>query len=373
MASAKSTTTTRRASPGRSSGTQGEHVVSPARWAGVAFVITAIVAAIILGMVSPSDPDSAPAVAVDVASPSPSAGTLDGQVPIAQPTIVLPNDGEEYPEFVIPVTVELPSEEIPSEFLTLYIMRGDDALKKKENPKTPGTVTVRGVEVDEGANELTALLAGPAGLGPRSEPVVVIVNREAPGLEVIAPEDKSEVYEKVVRVEGTSEVGAEVKVRNETTGTTKEYGVIGADGEFAVSMPLKRGVNNKIKVISRGSAGIPQEKPIRVTQVDGRVKVKIRKIDPVDVAALPAEVRIVVDVTDMQGKPMPKAAVFLSLGGPSQESEQVTLTTNDAGRVVWETTIETGIERTDTLGVSAEVTSPLSGQKKRAEGEISFR
>jgi hypothetical protein len=375
MASAKPASTTRRASPNRGSGKKGEQEVSPARWAGVAFVITAIVAAIILGMLSPSDPDATPAVAAVVESPAPSAGALDSQVPIAQPTIMLPKDGEEYPEFVIPVTVELPRDEIPGEFLQLHIMRGDESLKTKENPKIPGTVTVKGVEVDEGANELTAVLTGPGGWGPRSDPVVVIVDRDAPGLEIITPENKAEVYDKVVRVEGTSEIEAEVKVRNETTGKTHPYGVIGADGEFSVSVPLKPGANNKLRVVSTGAAGIPQSKTIRVIQVDGRPKVKIRKIEPnpVSLSSLPAQISIRVDVTDAKGKPMPEAEVFLSLGGPGQEAEQDRLVTNAKGRVVWKPTIEAGSERTDTLSVVAEATSPLSDKKRRDQAEVTFR
>ena len=212
MASTKSSTTTRRASSSRKSQGKDEQEVSPARWAGVAFVITAIVAAIVLAMISPSDPGiSTPGTAAGAtpdaadASPTPEASVLDGEPPTAQPAIVNPLDGKSTSEVIIPVTVEVPKEDLPRDTLRLVILRGNEVLKEKTKPKTPGTFTIEGVGIDPGANELTAVLSSVGGgFGPRSEPVVIVVDEDMAGLEIIAPQNKAKTYEMTVLIEGTA-------------------------------------------------------------------------------------------------------------------------------------------------------------------------
>ncbi len=110
MASAKASGTTKRSSSGRGARSSQQPEVSPARWAGVALVIAAIVGAIALAMISPSEQGEPqqPGVIAEAPSPSFSSTPGDGQVPTVQPTITSPGDRTETPEVEIAVAVELP-------------------------------------------------------------------------------------------------------------------------------------------------------------------------------------------------------------------------------------------------------------------------
>lgn len=372
MASAKSGSTTRRTSASRGSAPKREQEVSPARWAGVAFVITAIMAAIFLAMFSPSSSGTPVTGTAPEASAEPSPTVLDVQPPSAKPTITSPSGGVTT-EFDIAVTVELPKEDLPKETLRLYVMRGEEVLKEKASPKNPGSVTVKGVQIDEGENELTAVLSGPGGFGPRSEPILMIVDKDAPDLEILLPEDKTETYEKTVQVEGISEVESEVLVVNETNKSRQPYGTVGTSGEFAVSVALKPGATNKIRVESTDAAGVDKKRWVKVIQLDGRPRVKIRDIDPIDRSALPAKVKIVVDVKDAKGKPMPGAEAYFSLGAPDRLSETETIVTNTNGRAVWTPTVSSSSSSADALELSVTVTSALSDDEKKVAKAIPFK
>ena len=381
MASTKSSTTTRRASSSRKSPGKDEQEVSPARWAGVAFVITAIVAAIVLAMISPSDPGiSTPGTAAGAtpdaadASPTPEASVLDGEPPTAQPAIVNPLDGKSTSEVIIPVTVEVPKEDLPRDTLRLVILRGNEVLKEKTKPKTPGTFTIEGVGIDPGANELTAVLSSVGGgFGPRSEPVVIVVDEDMAGLEIIAPQNKAKTYEKTVLIEGTAPVGSDVLVVNKTNKHKVPFGIIGSGGDFTASVSLKRGATNRIEARTVDEAGVPVTAEVRVIQQDGRPKVKIKDIEPIRRASLPGEVRIVVDVTDAKGEPMPDAEVFFILSGDDRMSDDARVDTKDNGRAVWKPMIEPGSSGTTELELVVKVTSAYSEDQKTARATIDLQ
>jgi len=372
MASAKPATTSRRSSSGKSPKKKGEEPeVSPARWAGVAFVIVAIMAAIVLAVISPSDPSPAPAEVAPEASPTPSPTALDTRVPTAQPRITNPVTGPTR-ELDFPVTVDLPEEELAKRWLTLYILRGEEEVGKLDKPKSGGSVTVPSVRVDPGPNELTAVLSGPGGFGPRSEPILLTVDRNAPELALTAPKNKTETYEARIVVEGTSEVGADVAITNETTGA-KVKEVVGNSGTFDATVRLKRGVTNKIVASSIDGAGIKRSKTVRVTRLDGTPKIKIQDIDPVRRSDLPKKVRIVVDVKDADGKPMADARVDYLLGAQDRTTLNETLFTDADGRSVWRPIIEPSSSVADALELSVTVTSSLSGDSKDGARTIAFR
>lgn len=377
MASAKSTSTTRRASSSRSSKNGNEHEVSPARWAGVAFVITAIVAAISLAMISPSQPGvSSPGSVAEasVASPTPEATTLDGKPPTAQPVITNPKDGESTTELIIPVTVEVPHEELARETLRLVIMRGNEKLKEKAKPKTPGTFTIQGVSIDPGANELTAVLSSEAGgFGPRSEPVVITVDEEGERLAIVAPENKHKTYEETVLIEGTAPVGSEITVVNKTSKHEVPFGTVGADGSFTAAVTLKRNATNRIEARSIDQAGVPVTDEVRVIQRNGKPKVVIKKIEPIRRASLPAEARVVVEVTDTQGDAMPGADVNFVLSGGANAADVATVTTKDNGKAVWKPVIEAGASDTEDLELVVTVTSAYSDDETKERQTIKLR
>ncbi len=383
MASAKSGGTTRRASSSRSSKKKQEPEVSPARWAGVALVIAAIVGAIFLAMISPSDPGEelppqAGAAAdtdagtdgEDGPAPSPSATVVDVPVPVLRPVITNPGNGTLTPEIEIAVSVDIPEDvAVPKKHLDLYVYAGNE-ITTLEKPKPGTTVKVQGVRLLPGENTLTAALGSPAGPGPVSDPVVVTLDEDAPRLTIDSPKNKFETYENGVTVEFSSEVGARVRIRNEANKFDQPEQTVNSSGEGSILVPLKRGVKNQIVATSVDQAGQLQEASVNVWRIDGRPNVKLKfpaSVDP------PDEIRIVAEVTDTDRKPMSDAEVHFNLGGPNRTTLSETRETNDKGRAVWVVEVEGSSSPADSLELGVVVISSTTGDKKSLVRNIALK
>ncbi|RKY17758.1 MAG: hypothetical protein DRQ55_15010 [Planctomycetota bacterium] len=367
MASAKPAATSRRNTSGKGPKKSDEPEISPARWGGVALVIAAIIAAITLAVISPSDPDTTaqPGIAGVDSTPTPAPSVLDTRVPTAQPTIVSPGEGPT-PEYEISVTVAVPEEEdIPRKDLTLVVLRGDEELGKVLKPK-PGTkVKVEGVRLLKGSeNELTAALKGPGGLlGPRSNPVLVTQDPDAPSLAITSPAKGYDTYDKTVIVAGTSEVGAEVRITNEANSFGPKTVVVPASGEFSISVPLKVGPN-RILAESENQIGQTQPRRIKVVRKDGRPTIdNVKYPRRIPKSTLPKTIRVVVDVVDSKGKEMEGATVAYTLGAPGYPAVKADEETGPNGHSVWNVRVEPSDALTDTLELSVTVTSPRGDQK----------
>ena len=365
MASAKAGGTTKRSSPSRGSKKGQESEVSPARWAGVALVMAAIVGAIFLAMISPSDQGepnqpSQPGAVAENPDPSPSAApaTIDVAIPVAQPLITNPGDRTSTPEIEIAVTVDVPDDTtVPRKHLELHVHNGS-RITTVEKPKPGTTVTVEGVRLAPGENTITAVLGSPAGPGPVSDPVVVILDETKTKVGITSPKTKTETYDDAIMVEFASEIGATVRVVNEANKFDDEV-VIGPSGEHSLSVRLKFG-KNRIVATSVDEAGQQQEDAINVTRVDARPTAKIKHPQTV---RPPEDVRIVVDVTDDSGKPLPDAEVNFSLGGTGRTTDSDISITNDKGRAVWNTTVATSTSPATTIELGVIVYSPSGGKR----------
>ena len=374
MASAKAGGTTKRSSPSRGSRKGQESDVSPARWAGVALVMAAIVGAIFLAMISPSDqgdpgqPSQPGAVAENpVPSQSAAPAAIDVAIPVAQPLITNPSDRTSTPEIEIAVTVDVPDDTtVPRRDLELHVNNGSQ-ITTVEKPKPGTTVTVEGVRLTPGENTITAVLGSLAGLGPVSDPVVVILDETKTKVGITSPKNKTETYEDAIAVEFASEVGATVRVVNEANKYDDKV-VIGPSGEHSLSVRLKFG-KNRIVATSVDEAGQIQDDSVTVTRLDGRPRVKIKYPKTVNP---PEDVRIVVDVTDDSGKPMPDAEVYFSLGGTGRTTDSDPSITNDKGRAVWNTKIAASTSPAATIELGVIVYSP-SGFKKVEDRTIGLK
>ena len=368
MASAKPAATSRRSTSGKGSKKSDEPEISPARWGGVALVIAAIVAAITLAVISPSDPDATaqPGVAGVDPTPTPAPSVLDTRVPTAQPTIVSPGEGPT-PEYEIPVTVAVPEEDMLRRDLTLVVLRGEEELGKVLKPK-PGTkVTVEGVRLLRGSeNELTAALKGPGGLlGPRSNPVLVTQNPDAPSLAITSPAKGYTTYDKTVIVAGTSEVGAEVRISNEANSFGPRTVVVPASGEFTISVPLKHGPN-RILAESEDQIEQTRRKWIKVVRKDGRPTIDdVKYLRQIPKSTLPRKIKVVVQVVDSKGEKMEGAKVAYTLGAPGYPAVTTDEETGPNGTSVWRPEIERSNALTNTLELSVTVTSPQGDQKTK--------
>jgi hypothetical protein len=366
MATSKASGTTKRSSSSRSFKKSPEPEVSPARWAGVALVIAAIVGAIVLAMISPSNSDSEPAVLAQVEEPSPSAGAtnLELRIPVVKPVITIPLNDELTPEIEIPVTVDIPEDEpLRKGLLTLYIYHGDK-IDESPKPKPGTTVTVEGVRLTPGENVLTAVLGGPDGPGPVSDPVTIKLDEDAPKLEIISPKNKHETWDERVVVEFTSEVEAKVHMLNEANGFDQDE-VMGASGEASIIVRLRRG-NNRIEATSVDRAGLQQTDVVRVIRLDGRPTVKLKAPKSVKVGDTP---NFAVTVTDSKDKPMKDAEVHFSLGGANRTVLTEIGITNANGRAAWSPEITGSSSVASSLELVVVVIAP-SGDKETVNRKI---
>jgi hypothetical protein len=375
MASARSTAPRRTSSSGGPKRGNPEHEVSPARWAGVAFVIAALVSAIALAFVSPSQPGAAQQPSAigegtgsEAASPEPSPSTVPARLPTVQPTITKPPPDQVTAEREIAVTVELPEEGlVPQKQLTLYIMLdGVITDHKVARPTTGGEVTVEGVRIEPGANSLQAVLSSPAGPGPASDPVSITLDTEKTGLAIVAPDSKHETYDESVRVEIEAEPDAVVDVSNLDSGWDPAAITVGRTGQENVLVRLKVG-KNRIRATSVDRAGQPQTEQITVRRIDGTPHIKIGAPAAVKRSSLPAKIAVAVRVTDADGAPLPGTTVDYSLGGSGRSVVTDADTTNDNGRSRWKATIApTSSISGDQVVVTVTATSPESGESATA-------
>jgi hypothetical protein len=359
MASAKPAVAARRSSSlKRPTGGQ-EPRISPARWAGVALVLTAILAASALAVLSPSQPEEAnaqPGVITSTASPTPAPSVADMRVPTGKPTIVDagPNPTAEYE---IAVTVDVPEDELPRKLLSLVVLRGDEELVVRSSKfKLGSRVTIKGVPLRERSdNELTVALKSEAGIGPPSDPVVVTQDPDAPALTITAPSDRTEVSTRTVTVKGTSEVGAEVTIKNESNGVGPISLTVGSSGEFEKAVQLQYGIN-RIAVESKDQTAVSRRKVVRVTRVDSQPYFKV-DVTPKRISK-PGPIKVVVTVTDAEGEPMAEATVAYTLRSPTSPSDTHTDVTGANGRSVWKTDVAWSSALADAIQLGVSVTSP---------------
>jgi hypothetical protein len=216
-------------------------------------------------------------------------------------------------------------------------------------------VTVRDVPLLEGENVLSAALEGPGGLGPASNPVAVTQDRDAPVLGITSPQDGTETIETTIDLAGTSEAGASVTIANAAKGWDNTLRV-GPSGTFEISVPLALG-RNRIIVHSTDSAGMEQRSMVAVQRKDGRPVIELSAPKRVARRELPRQIRVVVDVTDVEGREIEGATVSYSLGGPGWTAQDWVDETNAGGRSAWEVQLVAGASESDPI-LGVEVIAP---------------
>ena len=339
--------------------------ISRATWAGVALVIAALVAVITLAVVSPSDPGSGTEQTglVGRPSPNPSAGTVDDRLPTERPAITSPADGFVTGEREFEVTVSVARDPLPARLLTLEILRGGVVVGSKK-PKQATDITVAGVRLVEGPNELTAALRGPGGRGPMSEPITILVDRDGPSLTLTSPQDNEKTIEGTVLVAGTTEPGVSVKVLNQSK-KWEDVTTVGNSGTFEQVVPLVEG-KNRIIVVATDEVGNVDRVRRVVMKQNGRPFVELSAPKKVALKDLPTEIRLRVDVTDDNKKPIEGAAVTFTLIEPLQGAETFETETNASGRATWRAPISRRGSRQDVIRAAVKVTAPNGKQRTEA-------
>jgi hypothetical protein len=353
------------------SGTGASAEVSPARWGGVALVLAALLGTIMLAVLSPSEggPPALSAVGGVPASEAPaaSARTGDARLPTAQPKIVSPRDGTVDDEWYVPVTVTIPDDPIGRRLLGLAILRDGQVLARLEQLPKGRNATVQDVKLEVGRNVLTAALESAGGLGPPSDPIVAVLDRDAPELGISEPQNGFVTFDDEVDVVIVSEAGASLAIENQKTKRKREYTVPPGG---TVSAPVRLDVGrNRITVVATDSAGMRPRQTIVVERTDGspvQLSVAPKQVKRGD---LPKELRISVLVKDAAGDPIEGADVSFTLRSTGWTQQEATDTTDADGRAVWRPELPAG-SSTSPPTVTVEVLGP-NGERGEDRQEIS--
>jgi hypothetical protein len=316
-------------------------VVSGARWAGVALVIMALLGAIALAAISPSESGTGPrsGIGAEPATPQPASIEPDARIPAVQPRIISPEDGITTDEYELRVTITVPEYELPTKALSLQVYRNGQLVGTVSKPRADDN-EVGPIKLVEGRNNITAALVSSSGVGPMSDPIAIDVDKMGPDVNVTSPRENDRIFTRSVTVIGTTEVGAEVTVKNATNDRKREE-TVGPSGKFEMSILLEDG-NNRIVITVVDAAGNRAKRVVRtVTRIDRKPKVVLRlSTNEIKVSSLPKPLRMIVTATDSTGKPIEGAQVSFHLSVSGQETRSQSPVTNERGQASWRTTIE---------------------------------
>jgi hypothetical protein len=366
MASSKPAATIRRASkkPGSS-----EPEIPRGTWAGVGLVVAALLGAVALAVISPSDPTgNTAAITIPVESADPGGTVIDGRLPTERPQILDPDDGDVIKDIEIDIRVAVTRDPLPPGELMLQILR-DGVMVREKKPRQLTEVRFDGIRLRQGTNVLTAALSGPGGLGPLSEPITVVVDQDGPSLEVLAPKINTETFESSVVVSGTSEPGVKVQVNNRSK-EWEDATTVGPGGTFEQSVPLVEG-KNRIVIVATDTVGNNSKETRVVSKQNGRPSVALSVPKRIKASSLPSELKISADVTDANQQPIPGADVTFTLIQPLRSTETHETVTDDDGRATWRAPIAKRTGGDDVIKIAVKVTAP-NGLVREKPAEVEY-
>jgi hypothetical protein len=175
--------------------------------------------------------------------------------------------------------------------------------------------TLDELTLTEGANSITAAVAGPAGEGLHSGPVQIVLDSTPPSISLLEPAAGETVYLPSIVLRGTSEAGASLRLTNQATGRILG-GEVGVHGTFALTIELLTGFN-ELRLETRDRAGNQAQASLTIERRLGEPSVRLSMSRTALVAAaLPTAVSLSVEVRDESGAPIDGAEVVFSLSPP---------------------------------------------------------
>jgi hypothetical protein len=261
--------------------------------------------------------------------------------------------------------VSFPDAAIPLRGLELRIYRNGRQVAATRL-RGPAPVTVQDVPLLRGRNRITAALAGDQVVGPRSEPVVIVVDDVPPRLELRDPRDGETVDAPTVTVRGVTDPGVTVRVRNDGNGASRTV-TAGDDGAFRVQVPLVDG-RNTITARAVDDLGNVVNRSVHVERGQGVSQVDLRlSQDSFRLRGLPAQLDVRLELTDERGRPIDGASVVFSLSPPGLPTTTYQATTVD-GVAAWRNVTIPREGATEGEGfVTARVTLPDGGTIQASE------
>jgi len=232
----------------------------------------------------------------------------------------------------VDLEVELPSGLVARGDYRLRIYVNGEPAHEERLPPEP-VATVDGVPLHQGANRITAAIHGPGGESLHSAALEVERDDVAPAIEITSPQARRAIYTEQAALRGRSEPLALISVRNGTTGQEQETEA-DANGRWEVRLDLALG-RNVVTLRSRDLAGNRSRASMRLERVESQASLSLEaRPAELEVADLPATLRLVARVRGLRGEPLDGAAVTFSLSAPGQQTLTYSTTTRN-GLASW--------------------------------------
>jgi hypothetical protein len=266
-------------------------------------------------------------------------------------------------ESMVELRVTVPVEAVgdPTAKVRIYLaLEGLDAAPVIE--KTVGTTTGMTIpfELTSGRNDITATLIRGEDESEHSPIVTWFLDTEPPKITISSPRNNAAIDAIEVTLRGSTQAGTSLVARNAGNGTSIAS-VAGRDGTFEFGMILAPGTN-VITITGTDLAGNVGDAKLTLLQGSKEMGARLTASTyRISVSKHPANLQLVVFVTDPSGAPLAGAQAFFTLQIPGLGPISNQLVTGAEGRAVFTTPLVGELDTGGGVGTVL-VTHELYGQ-----------
>jgi hypothetical protein len=192
------------------------------------------------------------------------------------------------------------------------------------------------IQLTKGRNDISATLFRGTEESEQSPSVTYILDQDPPKITVTSPKSGAAIDTPEVTVKGTTQAGTSLVALNAGNGTSVSS-VAAKDGTFEFGLSLGPGTN-QVTITGTDPAGNVGKTTIKLTAGSAKMSVRLSASSyRISVAKHPAQLQLVVLVTDPSGTALPGARAFFTLQIPGLAPISNELTTGADGRAVFTT------------------------------------
>ena len=245
----------------------------------------------------------------------------------------------------------------------------NDQLVRERGVPDGSSIALNEVPLDEGENEIRAVLVGEGGEGDSSAPVVVIRDSTAPQIRISRPEDGATLYGATETLRGRTESGASLEISDERSNEPVEA-VVADDGRFEAFLRLQPGSNTYV-LSSEDPAGNRASTRFVVVRETSLASIDLSlSASDLGAAELPATIDVVVLVRDELGRASDGAEVTFGLSPPNRATTTYRTVTEN-GRAIWHDMVVAGDEGAIGTWLVTVLAVMASGEELRASASFS--
>lgn len=295
-----------------------------------------------------------------------SKAPTDAPVPPPPPLTILPPDRSITRAASIDLAAVAPDNLRSDQHYVVRVYVNDAPVGRIDLPDE-AQFTLPNVPLSEGDNAISVGLVGEGGESPRSAPVAVARDDEAPTIKILEPQ--ATVYTESELLIGRTEAGADIHVVDETGHALRA--TIGGDGRFNAPLELHVG-NNNLMLTSTDRAGNSTTKSVTIVRAQSAATIELT-VTPEQIysANLPVQMSITATLRDDQGQVVPDGTqVIFGVSPPERETTTYAVTTSGGRARFGSLKIQPG-DAPGTWLVTALATLP-SGIELRADASFSL-